>query len=303
MDHDLAWADAHPGEHPFLGEIWALALVRGLSPEEALRRVGALPDTLAPRTPEEIGRLHVYEHGYPEVTSALSLGEWTVLCQPTSFWLVHVLDALSRGTEAVGVLRHDYASPGFEHCVDGVTATAFDPYYPPRRWGSRPDALLAQMRQAGFDPEDEDGQYDETYGRSLRLAGLITGVLPAFAQLTGPLTSAHVDTWFSHRKPTGDLPADPCGAAEAIVAELGLTRTPGLAEALAAARRGEPVVVTPDSVLGRRVRAWSEQARVASWSLNDPWAKFRLSEQERDRAFRLGHLTDALAKAFRADLA
>ncbi|GGU32254.1 DUF6461 domain-containing protein [Lentzea flava] len=301
MQHDLSWADSYH-EEPFLGEIFAIAFVRGIEPLDALRLVGGHPDTLAERTPDEIHGLHEYEHGYPEVVSALSLGEWTVLLQPTSFWLVHLVDALSRGTEAVAVLRHDYASPSFAHAVDGEVATEFNLNYPDMRHGTNPDGLLPQLREAGFDPDDDEGQYEEAVSRALRLAGLVTGVLPTFEQLTAPLPSMHFDHWFSRTRPSG-TDAGQLARAEAIVAELGLGDTPGLAAALDAARRGERVVVTPDSELGRHVREWLALHRRASWSLNDHNGRYRLSEVERQRAYRFGYLTEALRGAFRPDLA
>src|SRR5688572_154896 len=97
---DLSWADAGHGDPAFLSEIFGLAFVRDLTPLDALRRVGGLEDTLAHRTPTEIGRMHNFDDGYPEVVSALALGEWTVLVQPNGFWLSFLVDALSRGTEA-----------------------------------------------------------------------------------------------------------------------------------------------------------------------------------------------------------
>ena len=304
MRKDHSWADAHPGEEPFLGEIFSIAFVRHVQPLDALRRVGGLPDTLAERTPAEITELHEYEHGYPEVVSALALGEWTVLLQPNGFWLGHLDDALSRGTKALSVLRHDYASPRFSYAVDGELITTFHLNYPDHRDGADPDRHLDLVREAGFDPDDDEGQYDEAHSRAMRLAELITGVAPTFEQLTGPLPSMHFDHWFSHTRPSRvtNTPAA-CAAAEEIVAELDLADTPGRAAALAAARREEPVVVTPDSELGRHVREWSTLARRASWSLNDPWSRDRMSDQERRRGYRFGHLTERLAAAFRADLA
>lgn len=304
MQHDLSWADAYAGPQPFLGEIFALAFVRGVEPLDALRLIGGLPDTLAQRTPEQIGQLHTYEHGYPEVVSALALGEWTMLLQPTGFWLVHLVDALSRGTEALAVLRHDYASPSFDHAMDGTVVTAFNLNYPDQRHGTDPDRLLPLMRQAGFDPDDDEGQYEQAISRALRLAELITGVLPTFDQLSAPLPSMHFDHWFSRTRPSGaENKQTSLALAEEIVAELDLADTPGLAAALAAARRDEPVVVTPDSELGRHVREWSTLSRRASWSLNDPWAKHGMKDEERRRGYRFGYLTQALTAAFRADLA
>jgi hypothetical protein len=297
---ERSWADAHPGDEPFLGEIFSLAFVRGVDPVEAMKRLGGLPDTLAERTPEQIGALHDFEHGYPDVVCALASGEWTVLVQPTGFWLTLLVDALSRGTEAIAFVRHDYATPRFTHAVDGEIVTTFHLNYPDHRDGSDADRHLALMREAGFDPDDDGGQYGEAVSRALRLAELITGVAPTFDQLTGPLPSMHFDHWFSRTRPSGRADARPV---EEIVAELGVGGTPGLAAAIAAARRGERVVVTPDSELGRHVREWSTTARRASWSLNDPWARSRMSDEERRHAFRLGHLTQALATTFRADLA
>lgn len=301
---DHSWADAHPGEEPCLGEIFSIAFVRHVDPLDALLRVGGLPDTLAERTPEQIEELHDYEHGYPEVASALALGEWTVLLHPTGFWLAHLVEALSRGTEALTVVRHDYASPRFSHAADGEVLTTFHLNYPDQRGGTDPDRHLALMRQAGFDPDDDGGQYDEAVSRALRLAELITGVAPTFEQLTAPLPSMHFDHWFSHKQPfrATDRQAA-CTAAEEIAAELDVAGTPGLAAALAAVRRGEPVVIAPDSELGQHVREWSALTRRASWSLNDPPSRHRMSDQERHRGYRFGHLTETLATAFSADLA
>jgi hypothetical protein len=301
VPHDLSWADAHPGNHPFLGEIFAIAFVRDVEPLDAMRRVGGFTDTLAERTPKDIGELHNYEDGYPDVVSALPLGEWTVLVQPTGFWLETLADALSRGTEAVAVLRHDYATSRFSYAVDGTVVTGFHLNYPQRRYGTEPDRLLPLLREAEFDPDDDSGQYDHTVSRALRLAELITGVAPAFDQVTAPLPSVHFDHWFSRTRPS--RPENAHALAEEIVAELRLGNTPGLAAALEAAGRGEPVVVTPESELGRHVREWSTSARQASWSLNDPWGRERMSEDERRRAYRLGHLVAALSGAFRSDLA
>lgn len=306
-EHDLSWADAHPGSGPFLGEIYSLAFVRGVAPLDALRRAGGLEDTLADRTPGEIAETHDYDDGYPEVVSAFGLGEWAVLVQPTGFSLTHVVDALSRGSEAVAVLRHDYASPNFTHAVHGTVTTWFNLNYPEQRGGEDPDRLLPLMLEAGFDhPDDDDDddeswrlRYEEPVARALRLTSLITGVLPTFDQVTASLPSMHVDTWFSRTKPSRGSRSE----VAALVTELGVGDTPGLADALAAADRGEPVVVAQDSDLGRHVREWSTLARRASWSLNDPGARYRLSDGERTRGHRFGQLVPALAAAFRSDLA
>ncbi|MFD5829236.1 DUF6461 domain-containing protein [Lentzea sp. NPDC060358] len=147
---------------------------------------------------------------------------------------------------------------------DGALVAHFDPSRPDEIGGDGRHRLLPLMHEAGFDtgPVDDAGwdtRYDEPIARSLRPAGLITGVLPA------------------------------------------LEHTPGLAAAPAAARRGEPVALTPDSDLGRHVRAWSGPARRASWSLN--FARDRTTDEERATGHRYGHLVQALSAAVRADRA
>ncbi|MCX2952764.1 DUF6461 domain-containing protein [Lentzea sp. NEAU-D7] len=309
--HDLTWADALAGPGPFLGEIFALAFVRGVEPLEALRRAGGLMDTLAPRTPQQIWDLHCFDHGYPEVVSALALGEWTVLVQPTGYEIESLADALSRGTEAVGILRHDYASPCFSHAVNGKFTARFNPRWPDPRPGDCLEPLLPLMREAGFDTdpvdydsedyetEDWNARYAEPIARSLRLAGLITGVLPSLDQLTAPLPGTHFESRFSHTRPP--VVDNAVHKAAELVSELALEDTPGLAEALAAARRGDPVVVTPDSDLGRHVREWSLLARRASWTLNHE--RSRMTDEERARGTQFANLLYAMTAAFRADLA
>ncbi|MET9632611.1 DUF6461 domain-containing protein [Lentzea sp. NPDC006480] len=299
MRIDLSWADSYHHQ-PFLSEIFAIAFVRGVEPIDAMHRIGGHSDTLAERTPEDIRDLHEFEHSYPTVVSALSLGEWTVLLQPNSFELVHLVDALSRGTEAFALLRHDYASPSFDHAVDGKITTHFNLNYPDMRGGADRDRLLPLMRAAGFDPDHDEGDYEQVVAKALRLAFRITGVLPTFEQLTEPLPSMHFDSWFARTRPSGSE-ADPLGQAESIVAELGLGATPGLAGALTAARRGERVVVAPDSELGRHVREWLALQRRASWSLNS--ARSAMTDAERQHGYRFGWLTTALQGAFRPDLA
>ncbi|MGW6444048.1 DUF6461 domain-containing protein [Lentzea sp. NPDC055074] len=303
QEHDLSWMDAVHSAPQFLGDIFALVFVRGLTPHEAMVRVGGLEDTSAQRTPAEIRETHDYDHGYPEIVAAFALGEWAVLVQPTSYVIGSMTDALSRGTEAVAVVRHDYASPGFTHAVDGEVVAHFNPEWPDERSGDL-DRLLPLMREAGFgtdpvddDDEDEDwdSRYDEPMTRSLRLAGLITGVVPTFEQVSASLPSMHLDRLFSRTRP--EHIEDAHATAAMLVAELDLADTPGLTAALAA---DAPVVVTPDSDLGRHLREWSEFARRASWTQNHE--RSRMTDAERTRGYRFGHLLLALAATFRSDL-
>ncbi|MFJ6675724.1 DUF6461 domain-containing protein [Actinosynnema sp. NPDC091369] len=304
---DLAWADGDPGDEQELDEVFCLTFIKGVDEAEALRRMGALPDTVATRTAQDIGELHDFDHGYPTVASALSLGAWTVVFEPSGFEGSHLVEALSRGTEAVSVLRHDYASPSFGYAVDGRLITEFDPTFPATRDGEDPDLLLPRMLEVGF-TEDDDGNFDNTTARCLLLVEHITGVLPTFDALTGPLTSAHIERWFSEgpkqpaSRPGLDEPVDAVAEVRRLTDRHGLTGTPGLADALAAAERGEHVVVAPDSPLGRHVRAWLTESSRAGWSLNDHGGRHRMTEEQRGRGFELGWLALALGAALRPDL-
>jgi hypothetical protein len=307
---DLAWADAHPGQGPTLGEIFCLTFIRGVDAAEALRRMGGLPDTVATRTWSDIGDLHNFDDGYPEMASALSLGTWTVVFEPNGFNGSHLTTTLSRDTEAISVLRHDYASPSFDYAVNGEPITQFDPIVPAYRYGADPDRLLTRMRDLGFpttEDEEDDDSFNGDTGRCLRLVEQLTGVLPTYAALTGPLASAHVEPWFTEapKEPAGrpghDGPVDAVTEVRRLTSLHDLTDTPGLADALAAAERGERVTVTPESPLGQHVRGWLTESRRASWSLNDHGGRHRMTETERSRAHALGWLTRALGAALQPD--
>jgi hypothetical protein len=303
---DLAWADASPGDGTTLGEIFCLTFIRGVDGAEALRRMGGLPDTTATRGRSDVEDLHNFDDGYPEVALALELGAWTVVFEPNGFNGSHLATAVSRGTEAVSVLRHDYASPAFVYAVNSELITQFDPTFPTHRYGADPDRLLSGMHEFGFattDDEENEDDFGSDIGRSLRLVEQLTGVLPTFEALTGPLTSAHIEPWFSEaRKPPAgrpghDGPVDAITEVRRLTNLHGLTGTPGLADALTAAEHGKPVTVTPDSPLGRHVRAWLTESRRAGWSLNDHSGRHRMTEAERNRAYGLGWLARALGAA------
>ncbi|WUH98483.1 DUF6461 domain-containing protein [Spirillospora sp. NBC_00431] len=306
-----------------LGDIFCLTFIKGVGETEALSRLGGLPDTLRPRTLDEATEAYgSYDAGYPDFAFALNLGEWTVLIEPDGYQgsLIEPLMALSQGTEVVSVQRHDYADHGFSYAVDGTLVTGFEPTWPEHRWGSEPDRLVGQMRAAGLDPDggedDEDGYLTAAYVPALLLAGLITGAVPHPDALAGELPSAQIEPWFSSAPPRlahgpsdpgmiAALDAAPPHALRAVAANetmrlatvLGLDGTPGLADAVAAAERGERVTVSPDSELGAHVRAWLTRSRQAGRSLNDPSARSKMDDVERTAGNMLGWFTGVLNAA------
>ncbi|MFI0352854.1 DUF6461 domain-containing protein [Actinomadura sp. 9N407] len=313
---DVEWVD----DDETLGEVFCLTFIKDVDETEALSRLGALPDTLRPRTLEEAREANgSYEAGYPEFAFALNLGTWTVLIEPDGCLgsLTGPLTALSRGTEAVSVQRHEYDEHAFRYAVDGTLVTGFEPTWPHHRWGSEPDRLLGKMRVAGLDPDTKDDAEDDyvssPYVPALLLAGLITGAVPHPDVLAAEPLSAEIEPWFSTAPPSLSL-SDPAmiAALEAapphllrtvaareimrLATLLDLDGTPGLAETVAAAERGEPVTVSPDSELGTHVRSWLTRSRQASRSLND-FARPKMSDDERIATNMLGWFAGALKAA------
>lgn len=308
-----------------LGEIFCLTFLKGVGAPEALLRMGGCPDTFRNRTGTELGEAaESFDAGFPAMAMALPLGAWTVVIEPDGFEGADdaLLEAASRGTEAVSVLRHDYASAHFGYAVDGTTVAGFDPGYPAEEtsWGSDPAMLRPLMDALGLRPpsDESDESWLDAEARAIVLAQRITGVrVPDQPLLTAGL-SAHLEPWFVTRAARGDLlradryaphSAELAAAAEAAdpdvqravavaearrqAAALGIADAPGLAEALDAAARGTAQRVTMESVLGRQVRGWLDAQRRASASTNVPH-RHRMTEDERGHAFGLGWFVAAL---------
>ncbi|MGW0062416.1 DUF6461 domain-containing protein [Streptosporangium sandarakinum] len=168
-----------------LGEIYCVSFVRGLSPDEVLRRFGVDESTMEEGvTAEELDERSVESMrddaaGY---IGAAKIGDWTLVIEPGGWKLAvdpDIYGLVSRGTEVVSVCRHDYASDSFAYIVDGEPVVWFDPMLPDARSGNDPDRFVKEMRDVGLDPEhdiDDDPRIDVPIGRSFALAGRITGL-------------------------------------------------------------------------------------------------------------------------------
>jgi hypothetical protein len=261
------------------------------------------------------------------------LDGWSVVFEPDGFngSDPDLLCAVSRGTEALDVLRHDYAaSHHVGYAVDGTTIVDFPPESatPDQIWGADPERLRADMLAFGLLPAP-DGFDPDGPARAVLLAERVTGTAISADLVSGPLLSAQVEPWFVVGSGPGDLLRwdpywswatelirDLIDAAEAAapavqrsvaVAEvrrqataLGVIDTPGLAEHLARAAdgTGRPVSVTSD--LGRHVRAWLADRERSSWSLNDGY-RSRMTGDQRTAADALGWFTTALRGVTHAD--
>ncbi|GAA3443817.1 DUF6461 domain-containing protein [Planomonospora venezuelensis] len=189
---DVVWLTGDYG----LGDLWCLTFVRGLDEAEALRRAGAEERSIRPLTYEEL----IDEGLFPDTLLAGRLGDWAVLIEESGWEALDALEVLSVGTEAVSVLRHDYAADRFEYAVDGGQVTSFNLMIPACRHGSDPDRLVSLMREAGVDPayapgsESNKGRAVErpTVGGTLMLVARLTGVMLTQEVLNGPLLGGDV---------------------------------------------------------------------------------------------------------------
>ncbi|MGW4948395.1 DUF6461 domain-containing protein [Actinoplanes sp. NPDC004185] len=281
-----------------LGPTFCLTYVKDADPASALRRLGGCPDTVRERTPAEVtGRREPAEAGNPEVAVALQLGAWSVVIEPGGILGADhgLLEAASRGSAAVSVLRHDAAAAHFGYAVDGTMIIGFDPGYPAEEtvWGADPGLLRHLMDALGLRaPTDEyEPTWPDAEARAIVLAQRITGARLPDRPLSAARISAELEPWFVTPATAADLlragrrspyAAELITAAEAAppqlqrsvaVAEvrrqvtvLGLADTPGLMAAIAST---EPV--TPDSPLGKQVRTWLAAGRRATGDPGLPW--------------------------------
>ena len=98
-----------------LGGTFCLTYLKGVDAAEALRRLGGYPDTIRERPAAEVT-------GQPRVAAALVLDGWAVVIEPGGVLGADhaLLEAASRGSAAVSVLRHDAGAAHFGYVVSAA---------------------------------------------------------------------------------------------------------------------------------------------------------------------------------------
>ncbi|MBG0825962.1 hypothetical protein HS048_35415 [Planomonospora sp. ID91781] len=283
MPEEYAWQERN------WEEIYTVTFVRGLDERETLRRFGVADDDIRPLDAEEVMERIEETDGCCDMVLAVRAGDWTIAFE-YSGWegtRPETLREVTRdGGEAVCVMRHDYAaSHDFTHAADGRIRTTFAPQRPQERWGSHPDALNADMRELGLEPEPDE-EFASLSGpvsvsAALALASRICGVLFTPEMLDGPLLGGIITTPAPEDPPTGDPlathllrsfnremaeaidDASPGLQRRAAIAEArrqcalaGVAGHPVLTEALARAEQGQTAQVTDDSPLAQLIRVW-----------------------------------------------
>ncbi|MGJ6969676.1 DUF6461 domain-containing protein [Streptosporangium sp. G11] len=152
---DYAWfIEEYEKESDLIG----VTFVRDLSPEEALRRIGAIPG--------DISREWAVE--------AYAADGGAVL---VDYHCYEPPQALSRGTETASLVTGITVDEDFAYSVDGVVVTRFAPFFPIDRQGSDPDRLLGHMRDLGMPLEEEEFRDTRTPTLlAVTLAARATGV-------------------------------------------------------------------------------------------------------------------------------
>ncbi|MDQ0603196.1 hypothetical protein QF037_007541 [Streptomyces canus] len=166
-------------QYELLMQAYCVTLVRGLTADELLEELKAEP----------AGRLTgvdlLYEPCYDLsdhdrlFVGAATLDGWALMVEFNGYLGVtpEAMLPVSRGRRAVSHFRNVNAVDHFYWFEDGDIRLHFEPLFPYARDGSRPDGLLAEMRESGFDLRDAD---DRDFGphteASFALAHRLTGV-------------------------------------------------------------------------------------------------------------------------------
>ncbi|GAA0826562.1 DUF6461 domain-containing protein [Streptosporangium amethystogenes subsp. fukuiense] len=159
-------------------ETWLYAtFVQGLSPQEALRRIGVAPGPL--------------DSGFGVAAYAARGGTVLIECG----WAGVIYDMagpLSVGASAAAVLA-TIKNEDFAYCVDGQLVTTFDLCSYSLREGSDPDRLQADVEDLGLNDGDPLEFPDDPISRALALAERATGVHLSAARYASPALSGPTD--------------------------------------------------------------------------------------------------------------
>ncbi|WP_329179657.1 DUF6461 domain-containing protein [Streptomyces decoyicus] len=176
---DYAWLDE---DLPGLTEAYCLTLVRGLTPEEVLRRIGARGELRITGVEELAAPAYdawdEYD-GERMFVGVTSVGDWALMMEYNGYLGVtdEVSVPLSRGTRLVSHFRNVNALDHFDWIEDGDIRVTFEPLFANQRHGSAPDSLVEEMRGAGFDLGDSgDRSYELHTEAAFALAERLTGV-------------------------------------------------------------------------------------------------------------------------------
>ena len=305
---EAGWVGEYPG--------FCLTFARGIDAAELLRRYGALPESVAPRSRDEAREAaETWTNGYLATVRAGVAGAWAFGFEEATARQgirAEVLRRLSAGTRAVCV---NYARR--VHLTvfdDGVRTTEYNTLQPDLRLGATPDLLARALREAGLLPLDLTRYPDEDVYAVLDVLATEFGIGFDSSALDTVLLSARILPVLAdiQQRAVMSPRAEPqiaaliaCAADDRLraalsaqnrrlAAETGLDRYPEVAEALDRAEAGEVWTVSDESPLGLRLRRVAAEAGAAVASRTDLAARGLLTEPERQAWMRRNSAGNAL---------
>ena len=175
---DYTWLS---GRFPGLMEAYCLTLVKGLTPEGLLDRLGARVEcrvTGAEELVEPAYQAWEEHDGDRLFVGVTAVGGWALAIEPNGYLgtLSEVIIPLSQGTRLISHFRNINAVDHFFWLEDGNRRLHFEPLFPTVRNGSDPDGLVEVMRQVGFDLSEDGARYELHTEATFALAEHLTGI-------------------------------------------------------------------------------------------------------------------------------
>ncbi|MFJ4787973.1 DUF6461 domain-containing protein [Streptomyces sp. NPDC088794] len=173
---DYAWLTER---YPYLMVAYCATLVRDLTPEELLARLGAEPEMRITGV-AELGDPSYAAIGQDgQFVAVAAVGDWSLMIEHNGYLGVRpeVMRPISRGRTVVSHYCNVNAVDHFYWFDDEDIRLHFQPLFAQTRHGSRPDELLVEMRESGFDlSDDDDRDYSGHTEASFALAHRLTGI-------------------------------------------------------------------------------------------------------------------------------
>ncbi|MET8830513.1 SMI1/KNR4 family protein [Streptomyces sp. NPDC004610] len=293
---------------PPLPEQPDILLARGLTPAELMRRLGALPGTVRPRTRRGAVRsgASLWAAGRPLVRADRA-GEWAYAVQESGvaqFPRPEVLRLVSAGTRALALTK---SGPGVAVTVaeEGVLRPEEGRRIEAPREGDSQRIIgpagAQSRRLPGFEPwPDAAAAYTRLLTELTREYGIALPPLPA-GDLPSALLLPHLDDLEPYRRlPMTEVRqydlaglferTEPRQLRTAFAAQLArlaeetrLDTYPEIAQALVLVRRDTEVPLAPDDPLDLRLRTLAAETRAAQRLLTPPWSAEPVRVTQDDR--------------------
>ncbi|WP_069167993.1 DUF6461 domain-containing protein [Nocardia altamirensis] len=191
MSVDRGPSTAVAADYEWIGDLYqklfhgyCLTLVREVTPREFMDRIGAqitfdaLP--LGKQFSDISWRRDEPDSGHfiGATTVAGADGDWTLALEMNGGYLGVTEEIIGPVSAATTLVSH-------YHCVglgrfrcfeDGALRLGFEPLFSSDRWGSNPDGCLEQMRQIGFNLDEDREEIGPTTTAAFALAERLTGV-------------------------------------------------------------------------------------------------------------------------------